>query len=376
MADDGVSIASKDLASCVTPVGITAGQHHFVDLWARDSLFATFGLYSKNELSIAKTTLETFLKYQRHDGLIPYRVLRSKVTFLKYFGIQSYLSYPKPDFRSHQSGGIVPDGGLMVVIAAAEYVRRSGDREFLETHYQTLSRAINWYTKRFHTDLIREWYLCEWADSVFKSGRVLYTNILYWRALGDSAKMATLSKNIADAHIFSSMQETIAAIIQKNFWTGTYFADWVDRTRHNYFAVFPNMLAIVFGFASNEQAESILAYSKKYCWNGWAMEENYPRYPWWRIPPWNYLAGVADYHNRGVIWLQPTILYAMALSKIGKRSDAQKVLNGVADKIIEYNGVYEIYEKNGRPVSRLYKSEHPFAWSAGLFLWANKKIVK
>jgi hypothetical protein len=256
-------ICHSSLVRCITDYGVCAGAHHFVDLWARDSLFATHGLYSKKELLITKTTLETFLRYQRSDGLIPYRILRSKVTFLKYFGIHSYYSHPKPDFRSHQSGGIVPDGGLMTVIAAAEYVRRSGDTVFFNKHNNQLENAMSWYTKRFGNNCISEWFLCEWADSVLKIGKILYTNVLYWRALGDMGENA--------------LQQEIGKKLIRGFWNGTYFTDWVDVGRRDYFATLPNMLAIIFGLATKTQAISILQYAKKYCWNGWALEENYPR---------------------------------------------------------------------------------------------------
>jgi hypothetical protein len=57
-------------------------------------------------------------------------------------------------------------------------------------------------------------------------------------------------------------------------------------------------------------------------------------------------------------------------------SEARMVLNDIAKKVIEYNGICEIYEKNGSPVQRrFYRSEGPFAWSAGLYLWANELIV-
>ena len=359
---DARLIAARDLHDCVTRDGIVAGIHHFTDLWARDSLFATFGLRTSGELQSARTTIGTFLRYQRGDGLIPYRVRRTGISISKYFGKPALLTSPQPDFRSYQSGGTVPDGGLMTVIATSEYVRRSGDKLFFKINGRQVRRAMHWYLKRFGDGLISEWLQCEWADAVLKIGKVLYTNLLYWKALGD----------IGD----TTRQQMIGDKIRSQFWTGRYFADWVDWRRHDYFASHPNMLAIVFGLATKTETESIVAYAQQYCWNGWTLEENFPSYPWWRIPVQNYLVGMADYHNRGCVWLQPGILYAMGLHRLGKTKEAKIVLKAVADKVIEYNGIYEIYEKNGRPVNRLfYTAEHPFAWSAGLFLWATEQIV-
>lgn len=338
--DKAKQIATDALRACRTGVGFTAGAHHFVDLWARDSLFATFGA----NLADSKKTLDTFFQYQRPDGLIPYRILLSPTTIGKYFGKPRYFRTPKPDFRSHQSGGLVLDGGLMTVIAA---------RRFGSTYEKQIHHVLLWYKKGFGDGLLREWFLCEWADAVMKIGKTLYTNVLYWKATED--------KNIAKK-------------VHESFWNGTYFADWVDYKRQDYFAAHPNMLAIIFGLATRSQAKSILSFAEKYCWNGWTLVSNYPMYPFWRIPLQNYLVGLPDYHN-GCLWLQPGILYAIALHKVDQKQKALRVLEYIARKIVEHNGVHEVYEKNGQPLRRLfYRSEEPFAWSAGLFLWAEKLL--
>ena len=61
-------------------------------------------------------------------------------------------------------------------------------------------------------------------------------------------------------------------------------------------------------------------------------------------------------------------------------------MNKISDLIIKYDNVYEIYERNEdkkkkeyAPVSRFfYKSEVPFAWSAGIFIYTVKemKLIK
>jgi hypothetical protein len=43
----------------------------------------------------------------------------------------------------------------------------------------------------------------------------------------------------------------------------------------------------------------------------------------------------------------------------------------MAEQIVKCDGVWECYERDGKPVRRLlYRSEQPFAWSAGMILWA------
>jgi glycogen debranching enzyme len=64
------NISEKDISFCKVEQGIVAGPHHFVDLWARDSFFATFGLYGKKDFPVFRQTIDTFLRFQRSDGLV------------------------------------------------------------------------------------------------------------------------------------------------------------------------------------------------------------------------------------------------------------------------------------------------------------------
>jgi glycogen debranching enzyme len=364
-------IALDTLVACATPDGLIAGTHHFVDLWARDSLFASLGANVCGMTTVSRRTIETFLRFQRADGFIPYLVMRSYHTVGKYFSRHTFRKEPVGHFRSHLSYGLVPDGGLMTVIASRHYAETTGDTQFLRKYIDSLSMTMNWYVKQYQDGLIREWFLCEWADAVMKRGSTLYTNVLYWKALAD---LSWITKNLGrsdDARYWRDRQDKIGRTMNRLLWNGDYFADWKSVFRHDYFASHGNMLAVVFGLATEEQAASILSYARAFCWKDFTLETNFPRYPLWRVPLLHHVVGMGDYHNRGCLWLQPGILYVLALHKSGKKKEAKTILEVIIRKILEHNGIYEVYEKNGRPVRRLlYASEHPFAWSAGLFLWA------
>lgn len=366
-----LEIATRDLVTCLLPVGIVNGTHHFTDLWARDSFFASFGVNRIGRSKFTEVTLELFLSHQKPDGLLPYRILRSPTTFLKYLGRPRYYQTPRSSFRSRQSGGVIPDGGLMAIIAAEEYIRYTGDTKFLKTVYPSLTASITWYLNKFRGGLIHEWFLCEWADSVLKTGRVLYTNVLYYKALVSMHELTKLYGTNTDTTGFLHRAKKIKALINQTFWNGTYFADWVDYKPHQIFSAHANLLAIWFGVPTKEQALSILKHAKEHCWQMFTMDTNYPYYPAWRIPIWNYFVGMGDYHNRGCLWLQPGILYAVCLNQLGLREKAWKILHSIAGQIVKHNGVHEVYERDGKPVNRFfYRAEYPFAWSAGLFVYA------
>ncbi len=368
-------IAHADLHACETDIGIIAGPHHFVDLWARDSLFATFGLYEKKDFPVFRQTIDTFLKFQRADGLVPYRVMRSKSNLAKYFGKPTLRNTPDANFYSHMSLGLVPDGGLMAIISSAEYVRRSNDTTWLKSQFPSLKRAMDWYLKKFEHSLISEWFQCEWADGILKSGKTLYTNVLYVKALKD---MVNLSKKIDKKDEFLKYSEQSNAIYKKfhkEFWNGSYFIDFIDWKRQKYFASHANLLSVIFSIATKKEAYSILNIAKSHCLNTFTLHNVYPSYPFWRTPLPQLLGGIPQYHNRGILWLQPGITYALALHSAGKDREAKAFVSQIGAHILTHKTVYEVYELDGTPVNRsIYKSEGPFAWSAGLFLWAIHEI--
>ncbi len=371
-----VKIAQNALNASKTKEGYVAGPHHFVDLWARDSLFAVFGLTQKSEYPSFKKTIDTFVRFQRDDGLIPYRVMRSRSTIGKYLGKPTYLSTPEPNFYSHMSLGLVPDGGIMAVIATREYISRSNDRVWAKKVFPSLARAIDWYHDRFGESLISEWFQCEWADGVLKSGHTLYTNVLYIKALADMAVLSKKAGNAAASRLYTDRHTSMKKLWHDAFWNGMYFSDWIDYMRQDYFASHANFLAILFGLTTTEESKSILAYAKEHSIHSITVYNTYPAYPIWRIPIIQILGGVPDYHNRGIVWLQPGITHAIALFRSGQKNQAKAYLTRIASHIVKYNQVYEVYEAStGAPVNRLlYRSEGPFAWSAGLFLWATREI--
>lgn len=364
-------IATEELRACISEQGILAGTHHFVDLWARDSLFAIFGASRIGLIHASKRTIDTFLSYRTCNGHIPFLIRRSKLTPGKYFGHHRYYTIPIPQFRSSQSGGIVPDGGLMTIIAAREHIELAGNTSTAREWYPQLQSTMDWYVNTYGEGLLSEWFQCEWADAVLKRGNTLYSNVLYWKAYNDMAWVAEVTRHDKDAFTYRSRRDVIAGHLRNALWNGRYFADWKSVFRHDYFAAHPNMLAIIFGLTSKAESQSILSYTSETCVDTWAVETNYPTYPFWRIPLTNYLTGTYDYHNRGCVWLQPALTYIIALHRTGDTEQARKRLETLSHKIVQDGGIYEVYEKNGAPVRRLlYQSEHPFAWSAGLFLWA------
>jgi glycogen debranching enzyme len=341
--------AVKCLRSSYSNRGILAGSTHFNDLWARDACFACLGALELKDYDIVKRTLATLLRYQRKDGLLPFRVGDYNI-FWKLWGIKIKKKV-RPRYVDDKRRNLVLDSNSLVIILANEYVNKSKDLDFAKKYYPQLKKALDYYG----SDLVKELPYGNWCDSVPKKGRVLYTNVLYWKAI---VALDELGKNIKSAEGLDLKADAVKEKINRVFWNGLYFND----TDHNsVFATCGNLLALVFGLASSSQKNSTLKFVEKNCLAGFTIKTSHPEYK--ECSFIDRLGGMCDYHNLRWLWI--ACLYSLF---------KKEMLNRIADKINQHNMVYEVYEKNGRPVKRwFYKSEKNFSWSCGLFIYAVNK---
>ncbi|HIH41381.1 TPA: hypothetical protein HA239_03120, partial [Candidatus Woesearchaeota archaeon] len=213
-------------------------------------------------------------------------------------------------------------------------------------------------------------------DSMKKEGKVLYTNICHCHALkclSDMFMMLEMKKK----HLkYLSLYNRTKEKIEKVFWNGRYYTDWIHDERREHFSTDGNMLAVVWDIAPEKHSIPIAEYSKKHGIDKVPSACVYPLYPKKMTAPLLSMLGLSDYHN-GLSWLWLGCASALAKEKAGLEKEAVEILNTIADMIVDYGIVYEIYDNKGKPVKRpLYKAEYPFAWSSGMFLYAVRKILK
>ena len=131
-------------------------------------------------------------------------------------------------------------------------------------------------------------------------------------------------------------------------------------------------MAILFNVADQKKSVLIEKFIKKNI-NTIPMPSAHPRHELWRYSILNYMRGSMHYHG-GFSWLWIGCLNVIALLKMDMQKDAEELLNTLASKIVEHKNVYEVYHE-GKPVNKLlFKSEVPFAWSAGLFVFAYNRV--
>jgi len=376
-----LAIAKKNLRACYEDGKIVAGRRHFDDYWARDAFFAIRGAKEIGDLEIVKNTLQLFFDYQQKDGQVPRKIIRHK-TWLKYiFRIRRERKVYKPIYTSSIAVSSGTDQNSLFVIALKMYLRKSNDLEFIKVNYEKLKKAIFW---NFGQDpdedrLINEGFFSNWMDTIFKSGEVLYTNVLHANALSSFAEISEKLDKKSEAEHFYGLHRNLKEKINSEFWEGDHYFDWIrKRKKYNYFDTIGNLLAIYFGIADEEKATKIF----DFCTKQLAKQKvkllftNYPKYPIYRLSPTRFFSLSLGYQNNEYEWLWIHSFYAQALNKMGKKAKALQVLGNISDVIVKYNGVYEVYN-HGKPVEKLFfRSEVPFAWSAGVFIYAHSKIMK
>ena len=370
-------IQTRRLTSTLNKEILHAGYRNFSESWARDFGFAAYGLLALKQYNPVKETLEAFLWHQTRDGQLPVK-LHSLNVMTRF--MHSYLGREQPTETllrpKYLSGHGAPslDGQALLVIAALTYVRESGNIRFLEDHWEQLRLAMRWletYRKGSEGDpLLYQSAFADWADSIARHGRVLYTNVVYWKALSEMAVAATSLDIQQEAVSYFVKAENVSRAINKHFWRGDigYFVTSDALTQ---LSSDGNLLAIAWGLANREQAESILTIMEAA-----RMAEpvptrvTYPSYPRKLIALENLLGGMASYHT-SASWLWIGAWHIIALVKSGRLEEAQKLVSRVLAVIVRDRQVNEVHAPSGEPLASMwYTPEAPLTWNAGMVVYA------
>lgn len=358
---------------------LNAGMRNFREPWARDFGFASYGLLSLEEFRVTRETLQVFLQFQRPNGQFPIKIHSTNVAART---INSILNRPqlttaplRPKYLSgHRS--LSPDGNALLVSAAVNYSLYAKDAKFLTTCWPQLKLALKWLDL-FVPDadqLISQGSYSDWADTVARPGKVLYTNVVYWKALDDMARAAEWLGEAADQTHFRSKANQVSESIQNTFWNpqkGYYVTseefDSLDSSG--------NLLAIVWGCSSSKNSHAILDKIAEL-----GLEIPVPTrpvssgYPKNRIALEARIGGFPHYHVNAA-WLWIGAWHVVAFTHMGRLREASKILERLAQVIVRDKTIEEVYEISGQPFSNFfYKSEAPLTWSAGLIIYAFRRF--
>ncbi|MCB8979997.1 MAG: hypothetical protein H6657_21515 [Ardenticatenaceae bacterium] len=379
-----LKIAVTNVKHCIEPrlllngqekLVLCAGVRNFREPWARDFGFATFGLMALGEVQVVRDCLEAFLLYQRVSGQFPVKLHSTNVVERYLHSLlkrQQPIDKPlRPKYlTAHRT--ISLDGNSLLVIAALHYAELTDDYDFIQTHWDGLCRAITWLEEhaRGEDGLLYQGAYTDWADSVGRTGRILYTNVLYWKAVSG---LAEASVRLADAETQQFWQDKAArlhAAIQEHFWREEQGYFITSDQFHN-LSSSGNTLAVAWGLASEAQSHAILDAMERI-----GMADPVPTqvvsYGYRRrdVAVENHLARIPHYHTNAA-WLWLGGWHTIALARMGRQAEAEELLRRMSKAIVQDGVVHEVYGKDGRYLSTfLYTSEAPLTWNASMVIYA------
>lgn len=371
--DEAIEIARKDLRWCYHDRGILTGAR--LVYWSWDSFFASLGSLSLGDYTIVRKNIELYLSYQSKAGSIPKRI-SNPFYFMRFFGlhISEESSKQQPIFQNSYYTAPSIAQNPICVIAVHAYIEATGDHEFVKEHLAQLHRIFVYLEKNKGSfGLLKEGAGGGWAESVLKRGAITFTNICYARSLFCMGELCHAIGEYGWADQYHQQYTEIKEIINIWLWSdrdGGYYSDWLHRHRHHHFCTDGNLLAILWDIADEEKAQNIQDKIKEL-----ALEDDIPirlaysPYNYWRIFFVSRIAGLKDYHV-GFSWTWLGCVDALVNIKRGEKQRAHQLLQRIAQVIVRDGTVHETY-KNGQAVGTpFYKSEHPWAWGAGLFIKA------
>ncbi|MDX1377377.1 MAG: GH116 family glycosyl hydrolase, partial [Anaerolineales bacterium] len=217
-------VHTRLLARGVNKEILHAGYRNFRECWARDFGFASYGLIAIEELGVVRDTLEAFFWHQTSDGQLPVK-LHSMDFITRFLHSLFGREQPtekilKPKFISAH-GAPSLDGHALLIIAALHYIKETEDSEFLQRYWEKLTLAMKWLensNKAVDDVLLHQKAYADWVDSVERHGVVLYTNVVYWKALTEMAHTAASLDSKDEAAQYSAIAERVSRAIVERLW--------------------------------------------------------------------------------------------------------------------------------------------------------------
>lgn len=251
--------ARRELAGCRavahdgTVLFTPDGEAHYGALWTRDFAYMVENAWDLLDTHEVRAAIEYLLRGQRADGCIPDRVLVDGAPFGN--GVPVYSAGPvdKP------LGDPPTDNSQFMVSLVYDYVCHTDDRAFARQWLGALRRALD-FTLRDAQGLVfippeRPHSPYGFTDTIAKTGALLFSSLLYWKACGEMAHLCRWCDEDAASYLQRADQITHTLNCLWDEDIGAYRAATHDCRQID---VWGSAFAVYIGFAQNERRQRLL----------------------------------------------------------------------------------------------------------------------
>jgi glycogen debranching enzyme len=403
-------------------LGLLGANQAYQQVWARDSMLCGLGLWlcgSPEGAAINRRSLETLRRYQSPLGKIPHNVGLANVNDPalvahggRLLGKRGEGSDEAEVIEDTAHAGCI-DGNLWYILGHYHHYLLGQDTAFLREAWLSLKQALLWlqYQDSNECGLLEVHEAMDWADLFANRYNVLVDNVLYaaaWQALGALAEALGepgdgYRAQAADVRRKVNLLLWVGPEVPKDFgaiaaerkeWLYPLkrvdtelvvrpfylpymaFRDYADRLD-----TLGNLLAILFGVASQTQADKILDYI-----HGCGLNEPFPVQAVYPVlqpgdKDWRDYYRVRNlnlphhYHNGGA-WPFIGGLYVAALVQAGRLAEAERQLAALtrmvrAGRAREWEFNEWFHGQSGRPMGFAGQS-----WTAAMYLLAHDAVTR
>lgn len=362
---------------------LTAGRNQFKTLWTRDFALSVRGLLWIGKSDVVRSHLGRLIRERRlTDALVPrvmdstyvaWRVVRQFVlrvvplVFRKYIPDPAFRDPLKPEFFD-EHGTEAIDSNLLVLLASLQYLEKTQDLAWWKENELALHSIYEFYQSKIDDGLITQAPFSDWQDSVKRSGKTFYTNLLY--AVVSDRLVSQVGWDISE---FSRKDHR--SKMEKMFRDPSS-GIFLSLEGHGQVSAEGNLLALDLGFVDPKSPEGRTLYEglKKHAiWNGPAGfpgQATVPAYP----KSWKSfavrVAKLQNYHE-DIYWSWLMALSGKVAILMNDVDEALRIQSNLADISARDGCIAEIYQPTlGLPYwrSRFFDAEKPFSWGAAFVI--------
>ncbi len=347
--------------------GICAGLPRFPNYWARDTGWALRGYLAIGDYTFAAAAIDNFMRRQARQttkaagkGELP--MIISGRAFL------------------HTTTFGSADSTFLFPWAIKEYVLATGDIGYLKKRWKSIVDLVNWgFSKDLDGDgLIEHGFTgiaeklpiqdSTWMDHIDRRKSANDIQALFYESLKIGSELAIIAGDSSSEKRWSSRAAELREVIDREYWNASagFYYDTIRKDGSKDASIRPNALVLLLTGAVTERrkADSVLARIEDQdvttAWGVRTLSSRDQKYQ------------PTLYHD-GAVWPLVTGWAAASEIKFGRKEQALRYLEFMAERILHENGMFAETYRGDRPEP--FNSCILQAWSVGMYAYALREMM-